>query len=88
MHDPAELFGTDRSSDLHRIRWIWIVYILLFALSIPWYLRDPAPRIWLGLPHWVVLSLAAVVAVALFTAFVTWRCWPAATSYGSTAPIW
>ena len=57
--------------------WIWPVYIVLFALSVPWYLPADAPlRIWLGLPHWVVLSLAATAAVAVFTAFVVHRLWP------------
>ena len=63
---------------LHRIRWIWAVYAALFSLSVPWYVpADDAPRIWLGLPHWVVLSLLAILAVALFTVFVIRRYWPA-----------
>ena len=57
--------------------WIWPVYVVLFALSVPWYLPGDAPlRIWLGLPHWVVLSLAATAGVAVFTAFVVHRLWP------------
>ena len=61
---------------LLRRRWIWVVYALLFAASIPWYLPEgSAPRIWLGLPHWVVLSLAATLGVAVFTAYVIRRHW-------------
>ena len=57
--------------------WIWPVYVVLFALSVPWYLPGDGPlRIWLGLPHWVVLSLAATAGVAVFTAFVVHRLWP------------
>lgn len=57
--------------------WIWPVYVLLFAASVPWYVPGGGPlRIWLGLPHWVVLSLAATAGVALFTAFVVHRLWP------------
>ena len=57
--------------------WIWLVYVALFALSIPWYLpADEAPALWLGLPYWVVLSLLAVFGVACFTAWVIWRYWP------------
>jgi len=58
-------------------RWIWGVYLVLFTASVPWYIRGDAPlRLWFGLPHWVVLSLAASFAVALFTAFVVLRLWP------------
>ena len=57
--------------------WIGGVYLGLFAVSVPWYLpaADPVP-IWFGLPHWVVLSIAGCVAVALFTALVVVRYWP------------
>lgn len=56
--------------------WIWAVYALLFAASVPWYLPAGSPaRLWLGLPHWVVISLAAYLAVALFTAWVVARYW-------------
>jgi hypothetical protein len=59
-----------------RRRWIWLVYVLLFGASIPWYLpKGSSPRIWLGLPHWVVISLLATIGIALFTVFVVHRYW-------------
>ena len=79
MADPAP---TPRSSPAdERPRnfpaWIWPVYVVLFGASVPWYLPADAPlRIWFGLPHWVVISLAATAGVAVFTAFVVHRCWP------------
>lgn len=58
--------------------WIWAVYVVLFAASVPWYLPAGGPaRLWFGLPHWVVLSLAACLAVAVFTAYVVTRYWSA-----------
>ena len=78
MNAGRDLFSRADLPTLHRIRWVWVVYAALFALSVPWYLRDPTPRIWLGLPHWVVLSVGAILAVALFTVFVVTRYWPAA----------
>ena len=61
--------------------WIWVVYVLLFGASVPWYLPAGGPvRLWLGLPHWVVISLSACLAVAVFTAYVVARHW-------STAPV-
>ena len=57
--------------------WVWCVYLLLFAASVPWYIPTDAPlRIWLGLPHWVVISLLASLGVAVFTVFVVHRLWP------------
>jgi hypothetical protein len=57
--------------------WIGGVYVVLFLLSVPWYLpeSDPVP-IWLGLPYWVVISIVSSVGVALFTALIVTRCWP------------
>ncbi len=56
--------------------WIWVVYVFLFAVSVPWYLPPGSPaRLWLGLPHWVVISLLAYLAVAVFTAYVVARYW-------------
>lgn len=56
--------------------WIWAVYVLLFAVSVPWYLPPCSPpRLWFGLPHWVVISLLAYLAVAVFTAYVVARHW-------------
>ena len=56
--------------------WIWAVYIFLFAASVPWYLPAGGPlRLWFGLPHWVVISLAACLAIAVFTAYVVTRYW-------------
>ena len=57
--------------------WIWIVYVLLFGASVPWYLPAGPARLWFGLPHWVVISLGASLGVAVFTAFVIARYWSA-----------
>ncbi|MCY3555337.1 MAG: hypothetical protein OXH56_08445 [Gemmatimonadetes bacterium] len=60
----------------HFPRWIWAVYAALFALSIPWYLPEIEPvPVWLGVPYWVVICLAACLAIACFTAFVIHRYW-------------
>ncbi len=56
--------------------WIWIVYLCLFSLSVPWYHpKESSPKVWLGLPHWVVISLTAIIGVTLFTVFVVYRFW-------------
>ena len=86
MPAPAESSGTrsrrpDAASRHRPLEprsrpWIWAVYVFLFAVSVPWYLPPGSPaRLWLGLPHWVVLSLLAYLAVAVFTAYVVARYW-------------
>ena len=63
---------------IHQRLWIWVVYILLFALSIPWYLpKTKTPELWFGMPYWVVLSLGATFSIACFTAVIVhlyWHC--------------
>ncbi len=57
-------------------RWIWAVYAVLFALSIPWYLPgiEPVP-VWFGVPYWVVICLGVCLAIACFSAFAIHRYW-------------
>ncbi|MEW6321477.1 MAG: hypothetical protein AB1635_10350 [Acidobacteriota bacterium] len=64
-----------RSPD--RAWWIWAVYIVLYGLSIPWYWSPGPARVWLGLPHWVVVSIVSLVCVAIFTCWVARRWWVA-----------
>lgn len=75
--DPSELAAeTAPRQDPGRRPWVWAIYAGLYAASIPWYLpADQEPAIWLGLPYWVVLSLAATTAIAGFTVFVVSRHW-------------
>ncbi len=75
---PVDLFEVDArdTEEPSRHWWIWLVYVVLFALSIPWYLpKGSTPQIWWGLPRWVIASLLAALGIALFTAFVVNRYW-------------
>ena len=59
-----------------RIRWLWPVYLFLYAITIPWYwpagYRGP---LILGLPLWVAVSLSSVVLLAGWTCWVIFRYW-------------
>ncbi len=66
----------NRAASLRR-PWIWSVYLVLFALSVPWYLPSTtAPALWFGFPYWVLISLAAIGAIACYTAWIIHRYWP------------
>ena len=59
-----------------KVWWLWPVYALLYAVAIPWYWPDAyrGPLI-LGLPLWVVVTLVAVFALALWTWLAIARYW-------------
>ena len=55
---------------------VWVVYLLLFAVAIPWYWPTgyrghPV----MGFPLWAAVTVAAVLLLALWTAFVISRYW-------------
>jgi hypothetical protein len=55
---------------MRRLRSVLLILIALaYLASIPWY-RQPEsePRIWLGLPDWVLVALACYVLAALLNA--------------------
>ena len=56
--------------------WVWLVYLLLFAVAIPWYwppsYRGPLVA---GLPMWVAVTVVSVALLAAWTAFVITRYW-------------
>ena len=56
--------------------WIWVVYALLYAVAIPWYWPEGyrGPLI-LGFPLWVAVTLGAILALALWTAWVIFNYW-------------
>ena len=59
-----------------KVRWVWLVYLLLYAIAIPWYwpagYRGPLVA---GFPLWVVVTLSAVLLLACWTAWVIAHYW-------------
>lgn len=69
--------NTQRMRESRAPLWIWIVYLLVLAASVPWYQSSgDIVRIWLGLPHWVVISYSAYLALAALIVFIASRYWP------------
>ncbi len=55
---------------------VWVVYALLYAVAIPWYWpKGYRGALIFGLPTWAAVSLAATLALAVWTAFVIHRYW-------------
>ena len=50
--------------------WILAVYLVLFALVIPWYWPAADSRHVFGIPLWALVTLAAVFLTSVFTAWV------------------
>ncbi len=58
--------------------WVWMIYTVLFSLSIPWYLpEEQTMHLTFGLPLWLVLCIAAIVVMAVFTIWVIGKFWKA-----------
>ena len=75
-HDPL-LFpaSMSRSSGFFSIR-VWIVYLILFVIGIPWYWPSGDERIFLGFPLWVVVTIAVSFVISCYTARLFWNHWP------------
>ena len=61
--------------------WIWLVYLVLFGIAIPWYWQFPgfdkiADAIWLGFPAWVVVAVLGSASISTFTAWLWLKYWP------------
>lgn len=50
--------------------WILAVYLVLFALVIPWYWPAEDSRHLFGVPLWALATLAAVFLTSAFTAWI------------------
>jgi len=63
-------------SEPRKVGWIWLVYLALYALAIPWYwpagYRGPLIS---GFPLWVAVSLAAILVLAGWTVWVIHQFW-------------
>jgi hypothetical protein len=55
---------------------VWVVYVLLFAVAVPWYWPTGySGHAVMGLPLWVAVTVAAVILLALWTTFVITHYW-------------
>lgn len=56
--------------------WIWAVYAVLLAISIPWYWPQEVGMIVLGMPLWAAVSVLGSAAISVFTARLFIKRWP------------
>jgi membrane protein YdbS with pleckstrin-like domain len=54
--------------------WVWAVIIALLFLIVPYFFARSTVVIW-GLPLWFLVSSAAAVVLAVFTAIIIWFRW-------------
>jgi len=64
---------SDRSSILS-IR-VWLVYLVLLLIAVPWYWPDDELEVWAGVPAWVFVSVVASVATSAYTAWLFLTHW-------------
>ena len=72
-----------------KVGWVWIVYLALYALAIPWYWPEGyrGPLIG-GLPLWVAVTLLSVLLLAAWTAWVILRYWQEPSWRSGQEPSW
>ena len=59
-----------------KVRWVWLVYLVLYAIAVPWYWPpDFQGPVVAGFPLWVAVTLVSVLALAVFTCWVIFQCW-------------
>lgn len=65
-----------KTSSMSLPGWIWVVYILLFIFSIPWYLPDRQAMVLVfGLPLWLVCSIISMLSMGVFSVYVIQVLW-------------
>jgi hypothetical protein len=69
--------GEEPACRLRSHWWVCLVYLSLLAAGIPWYWPQDDITVWLGMPAWVVVAIAASLAASLFTAWLLSHPWPA-----------
>lgn len=55
---------------------IWLAYLVLFAISIPWYWDPESEMLIAGIPAWVATTLITSLVICLLTAWLLARRWP------------
>jgi len=71
MHSPDDR-GRDKI-----LSWpLWITYLILLAVGIPWYWPEGDTTLWLGLPAWVVTAIVASAAISALTVMALKNPWP------------
>jgi len=71
MHSPKDR-GEEKA-----LSWpLWITYLILLAVGVPWYWPEGSTTLWFGLPAWAVTAMVASAAISLLTAVALWHPWP------------
>lgn len=65
----------ERGREVGRNLPVWVGFLILLALDVPWYLPSSAQAPVLGIPAWVLVCLGVNAALACYTAWVIRRCW-------------
>ncbi|MHC4399931.1 MAG: hypothetical protein ACYTG0_09650 [Planctomycetota bacterium] len=70
------LSTVDREGANRAGRLAWVLYAILFTVAVPWYWPPGEPTLWLGVPAWLVTSIAASAGISILTAALMLRRWP------------
>ncbi|HHZ93543.1 TPA: hypothetical protein EYN98_30440 [Candidatus Poribacteria bacterium] len=54
---------------------IWLIYIVLLAVGVPWYWDSGDKTIWFGFPAWVMVAIIVSLILSCLTAWLLQRPW-------------
>ena len=60
----------------HVNRLIWLTYIVLVAVGVPWYWDSDDKTIWFGLPAWTTVAIIVSLILSCLTAWLLQYSWP------------
>lgn len=63
-----------QQAPFHKI-WIWIVYLILLVIGVPWYWQAGNTAIIFGMPGWVFIAIVTSVTVSCFTSWLWFTGW-------------
>ena len=55
---------------------IWLAYLVLFTISVPWYWDSESEALIAGIPAWVATTVVTSIFICLLTAWLLARRWP------------
>jgi hypothetical protein len=55
--------------------WIWMVYLILLLIGVPWYWQADNTIMMFGMPGWALIAILTSVTVSCITSFLWFAGW-------------
>lgn len=55
---------------------VWLAFLILFSISVPWYWPETHDQTLIGIPLWVLVTLSSSFFISALTAWLLLFRWP------------